>query len=270
MQSWLEGRIWVGKGAQATGMTASLRTQSSKADLNTCESFTRSGLKLESVHQESPRSDVFMKRATMPLLIQRQRQKRLTWAVEKKSCGPKSSFQMKVNFAFHLETRSQSLEEEWRGTDSMLLEVQCEVSTVSDDLGCHVICWCWSTVLSEVHSQRSHLPGNFRALHASFCWQALWRCWFHFPAGFGTCPHCQRYQKLVQWPWCYCAWLPSKLAWPEPHRESMGYCQEEDERHQTQQCRWAEGHCQSNLGFHITSAVPQTDHLHATPNWGSN
>ncbi len=65
----------------------------------------------------------------------------------------------------------------------MLLEVQCEVSTVSGDLGCHVICWCWSTVFSEVHSQRSHLPGNFSSLHASFCWQALWRCWFHFPAG---------------------------------------------------------------------------------------
>ncbi len=30
----------------------------------------------------------------------------------------------------------------------MLLEVQCEVSTVSDD----VICWCWSTVCSEGHS----------------------------------------------------------------------------------------------------------------------
>ncbi len=85
MQSWLEGRIWVGKGAQATGMTASLRIQSSKADSNTCESFTRSGLKLESVHQESPRSDVFRKRATEPLLNQRQRQKHLTWAVEKKN-----------------------------------------------------------------------------------------------------------------------------------------------------------------------------------------
>ncbi len=83
MQSWLEGRIWVGKSAQATGMTARLRIQSSKADSNTCESFTRSGLKLESVHQESPRSDVFRKRATKPLLNQRQRQKRLTWAVEK-------------------------------------------------------------------------------------------------------------------------------------------------------------------------------------------
>ncbi len=68
---------------------------------------------------------------------------------EKELSGPKSSFQMKVNFAFHLETRSQSLEEEWRGTESMLLKVQREVSTVSDDLGCHVICWCWSTVFSE-------------------------------------------------------------------------------------------------------------------------
>ncbi len=89
-------------------MTAGLRILSSKADSNTWESFTRSGLKLESVHQESPRSDVFRKRATKPLLNQRQRQKRLTWAVEKKNCllsGPKSSFQMKVNFAFHLEIK---------------------------------------------------------------------------------------------------------------------------------------------------------------------
>ncbi len=152
----------------------------------------------------------------------------------------------------------------------MLLEVQWEVSTVSDDLGCHVFCWCWSTVFSEVYSQRSHLPVHFRELHASFCRQALWRCWFHFPAGLGTCTHCQRYQTLVQWPWCYCAWLASKLAWPEPHRESIGYCQEEDERHQTQQFRWPEGRYQSNLGFHYTRAVPQADCLHSTPHWCSN
>ncbi len=59
-------------------------------------------------------------------------------------------FSDEVNFAFSFGNQgSQSLEEEWRGTESMLLEVQCEVSTVSDDLGCHVICWCWSTVFSE-------------------------------------------------------------------------------------------------------------------------
>ncbi len=35
MQSWLEGRNWVGKCAQATGMTASLWILSSKANSNT-------------------------------------------------------------------------------------------------------------------------------------------------------------------------------------------------------------------------------------------
>ncbi len=155
-------------------MTASLKIQSSKADSNTCESFTRSGLKLESVHQESPRSDVFRKRATKPLLNQRQCQKHLTWAVEKNNWTvaqwSKVLFSDESKFCISFGNQGpQSLEEEWRGTESMLLEVQCEVSTVSDDFGCHVICWCWSTVFSEVHSQRSHLPGNFRALHASFC-----------------------------------------------------------------------------------------------------
>ncbi len=44
-----------------------------------------------------------------------------------------------------------------RGTESTLLEVQCKVSTVSDGLGCHVICWCWSTVFSEVQGQHSRI-----------------------------------------------------------------------------------------------------------------
>ncbi len=64
-------------------MTASLRKLSSKADSNTWESFTRSELKLESVHQESPRSDIFRKRATKPLLKQKHRPNNLTWAKEK-------------------------------------------------------------------------------------------------------------------------------------------------------------------------------------------
>ncbi len=69
------------------------------------------------MHQESPRSDVFRKRATKPLLNQRQRQKHLTWAVEKKnwtvaqwskvlfSKFSKISKLVKVNFAFHLEIK---------------------------------------------------------------------------------------------------------------------------------------------------------------------
>ncbi len=112
---------------------------------------------VESVHQESPRSDVFRKglQAT-PLLTRNNVRSILPGLLRKRTQWSKVLFSDESNFAFNLETRSQSLEEEWRGTESMLLEVQCEVSTVSDDWGCHVICWCWSTVFSEVHSQ---LPG---------------------------------------------------------------------------------------------------------------
>ncbi len=99
----------VGKCAQATGMTTSLRILSSKADSNTWESFTNSELKLESVHQESPRSDIFRKRATKPLL-NRINVRRILPGLRRKITGlllsgPKSSFQMKVNFTFHLEIK---------------------------------------------------------------------------------------------------------------------------------------------------------------------
>ncbi len=180
MKSWLEG----GKCAQETGMTASLRVLSSKADLNTWESFTRSELKL---NQESPRSDIFRKRATKPLLKQKHRQTHLTWAKEKKNwtvaqwskvlCSDESKFSISfVNQGPRV----------WRKRGET--QNPCSWSPVWSfhslwwfGLPCHLLVLV--TVFSEVNSQRSHLPGHFRALHASFCWQALWRCWFHFPAG---------------------------------------------------------------------------------------
>ncbi len=63
---------------------ASLRILSIKADSNTWESFTRSELKLESVHQESPRSDVFRKRATKQLMKQKHCQKYLVPGLRRK------------------------------------------------------------------------------------------------------------------------------------------------------------------------------------------
>ncbi len=150
MQSWLEGRNWVGKCEQATGMTASLRILISKAVSSTWESFTRSELKLESVHQESPRSGIFRKRATKPLLKQKHCQKHLTWAKEKNNwiVAQWSKFLFSDESTFSISFGNQG-PRVWRKsgeTESMLIEVQCEVSTVSDDLGCHVICWCGSTM----------------------------------------------------------------------------------------------------------------------------
>ncbi len=122
-------------------MTARLRILSSKADSNTWESFTRSELKLESVHQESPHSDIFGKRATKPLL--KHCQKHLTWAKEKKNWTvaqwSKNLFSDKSTFC--ISFGSQGLD--WRKTgaaQNKLLEVESEVSEVSDDLGCRDIC----------------------------------------------------------------------------------------------------------------------------------
>ena len=107
-----------------------------------------------------------------PLLNNRQRQKRLAWAKDKKDwtaaeCS-KVMFSDESKFCISFGNQGPRV---WRkrGTQFTLLEVQCKVSTVSDGLGCHVICWCWSTVFSEVQGQRSRIPGSFRALHASCC-----------------------------------------------------------------------------------------------------
>ncbi len=134
-------------------MTASLRILSSKADSNTCESFTRSELKLESVHQESPRSDVFRKRATKPLLNHRQRQKRLTWAVEKNNWTvaqwSKVLFSDESKFCISFGNQGPRV---WRKSGEAQNPCCLKSSVkfpVSDDLGCHVICWCRSTVFSE-------------------------------------------------------------------------------------------------------------------------
>ncbi len=265
MQSWLEGRIWVGKGAQATGMTASLRIQSSKADSNTWKSFTRSGLKLESVHQESPRSDVFRKRATKPLLNQRQRQKRLTWAVEKKNWTvaqwSKVLFSDESKFCISFGNQGPRV---WRKSGeahnpcclkfSVKFPQSVMIWAAMSSAGVGPLCFVKSTVNAATYQE------ILEHFHASFSWQTLWRCWFYFPAGLGTCPHCQRYQQLVQWPWCYCAWLASKLAWPEPHRESRGRWETPDP---TMQMTWRPLSKKPGLPYHLSSATNWSPPCHA-------
>ncbi len=94
MQSWLEGRHWVGKGAQATGMTASLRILSSKADSN--KEWTEAGVSASRVTMlPSHFWNRNIVRSILPGL-----KRKITGL-----SGPKSSFQIKVHFAFHLEIK---------------------------------------------------------------------------------------------------------------------------------------------------------------------
>ncbi len=189
---------------------------------------------------------------------------------EKELSGPKSSFQMKVNFAFHLDIKVP--ESGGRVERHRIHVAWSPVWSFHSQwwfgLPCHLLvlvhCIFW------VHSQRSHLPGNFRALPCFLLLTSFMEMLISFSSRTWHLPTLPKVPKAGSMTMVLLCFLASKLTRPEPHREYIWYCQEEDERHQTQQCRWAEGHCQRNLGFHTTSAVPQTDHLHATPNWGSN
>ncbi len=136
-----------------------------------------------------------------PLLNNRQRQKRLAWAKDKKdwTAAEWSKVMFSDESKFCISFGNQVPES--GGERGEAQNPRCLRSSVSFHsqwwFGCHVICWCWSTVFSEVQGQHSRIPGSFRALHASCCWPTLWRCRFHFPTGLGTCTQCQSYQYLV-------------------------------------------------------------------------
>ncbi len=186
------------------------------------------------------------------------------------SC-PKSSFQMKVHIAFNLEIKvpesggsaqRNRIHVAW-SCMTMKFPQSVMIWAAMSSAGVGPLCFLKSTVNAAIYQ---YILKHFMLPSAD---KLYGDADFIFQQDLAPAHTAKGSQKLVQWTRCYCAWLASKLAWPEPHRESMWYCQEEDER-QTQQCRWPEGRYQSNLGFHYTWAVPQADCLHATPYWCSN
>ncbi len=98
-ESWVEGKSVEEKDAQPTERTAALWGLSSKIDSRFWGNFTRNGLKLGSKHQEPPHTDVSRNLATVVvrgILPGLRRRTGLS------PSGPKSSFQMRANFAFNL------------------------------------------------------------------------------------------------------------------------------------------------------------------------
>ncbi len=104
-------------------------------------------------------------------------QRRLTWAKEKKNWTvaqwSKVLFSEESKFCISFENQGPRV---WRkGGEAH--SPSCLKSSVkfpqSDDLGCNVICWCWSIVFFENQSHFTRLPRHFGALHAFFCWPAF-------------------------------------------------------------------------------------------------
>ncbi len=115
-ESWVEGKSLEEKDAQPTERTAALWGLSSKIDSRIWVNFTRNGLRLGSRHQEPPHTDVSMNLATVVVFLLLSH----SWTTDNVRgvlpglrrrrtgllpSGPKSSFQMRASFVFHLETK---------------------------------------------------------------------------------------------------------------------------------------------------------------------
>ncbi len=102
-ESWVEGKSVEEKDAQPTERTAALWGLSSKTDSRIWVNFTRIGLRLGSRHREPPHTDVSRNLATVVVrgVLPGLRRRRTGLLPS----GPKSSFQMRASFVFHLETK---------------------------------------------------------------------------------------------------------------------------------------------------------------------
>ncbi len=201
-------------------------------------------------------------------------QGRLTWAKEKKNWTvarwSKVLFQMRASFVFHLVTKV--LESGGR-VEQLIAQVagrpvwsflSLMIWGAMSSAGVGPLCFLKTNVTAPVYQE---ILGHFMLPSAD----QLLKMLISFSSRIWHLPTLPKAPKLVKWQWCWCAWLASKLTRPEPQRESMGYCQEENEKQETKKNA---DELKATVKETWASIPPQqchkTDHLHATPNWGSN
>ncbi len=134
---------------------------------------------------------------------------------------------------------------------------------------CNVICWCWSIVFLLKSNITAPVYQDILEHFMLPSADQLLKKDADFIFKHDLAPaHTAKSTK---------SWLNDHgvgvLDWPanspdlNPIDNLWGIVKREIRNKRPNKCRWTEGNCQRNLGFHTPSAVPQTDHLHATPNW---
>ncbi len=168
-------------------------------------------------------------------------------------------------YILHLiwKSRFQSLEKDWRDTESMLLEVQCEVSSQWCHLLVLVHCVFWSPQSTQP-STRKFLE-HFMLPSADKLYKDAD---FIFQQDFGsTLPKVPKAGSMTMVSLClidqqtHQTWTPQRIYGVL----SRGRWETPDP---IMQMSWRP--LSKQPGLHYTWAVPQADCLHATPHWCSN
>ncbi len=231
--------------------------------------FTRNGLRLGSRHQEPPHTDVSRNVATVVVFLLLSHswntdnvrgvlpglRRRRTGLLPS---GPKSSFQMRASFVFHLEIkvlesggRVEKLIAQVAWSPVFKFPQSVMIWGAMSSAGVGPLCFEKPTSLHP-------FTKKFWSTSCFLLLTSFLKMLISFSAGFGTCPHCQKHQKLVKWPWCYCAWLASKLTRP------WGIVKRKWEtRDQKMQMSWRPLSKKPGLPYHLSSAINWSPPCHA-------
>ncbi len=213
--------------------------------------FTRNGLRLGSRHQEPPHTDVSR---NLAIVVVRGVLSGLSRRTGLLPSGPKSSFQMRASFVFHLKTK--------------VLESGGRVEKLIAQVAWSPVLFPQSVMIWGAMSSADVGPLCFLKTNVTEpVYQEIWSTsYFLLLTSFLKMLIFQQDLAPAHTAKSTKSWLNDHgvgvLDWPANSPDLNPI--------ENLLIRWAEGHCQRNLGFHTSSAVPQTDHLYATPNWGSN
>ncbi len=206
--------------------------------------WTEAGVKHQEHHTQTCQATVPL---VNPLLNHRQHQRCLTWTKEKKNWTvaqwSKVLFSDESKFCISFvnqgprvwrkggEAQSPScLKSSVEFPQSVMIWVQCHLLVL-------VHCVFWKPTSLHPFTKKFWSTSCFLLL-TSFLKMLI-----SFSSRIWLLPTRPKHQKLVKWP---CVGV---LDWPANSLDLMVYYQEEDEKQEIKTCRWAEGHCQRNLGF---------------------
>ncbi len=151
-----------------------------------------------------------------PLLNHRQRQRRLTWAKEKKNWTvaqwSKVLFSDESKFCSSFENQGpRVLRKGGEAHSSSCLKSSVKF-LVCDDLGCNVIAGVGPLCFLKTNAILHPFNKKFWSTSCFLLLTSFLKMLIFFQQDLAPA---HTAKTLVKWPWCWCAWLASKLTRPE-------------------------------------------------------